>query len=89
MQLWFLSHICSNDLIGNFWNMVCTHMFLELRRPRPDSPLIVFFSHVLTSTYAMLAGLLFKTLYVELAHHYMLSQLRTVVFVTSGYVVNM
>ena len=29
-----LSHICSDDLIGNFWNMVCTHMFLELRRPR-------------------------------------------------------
>ena len=87
MQLWFLSHICSNDLIGNFWNMVCTHMFLELRRP--DSPLIVFFSHVLTSTYAMLTGLLFKTLYVELAHHYMLSQLRTFVFVTPGYVVIM
>ena len=71
-------------IFGKWFLHTC---ILELRRPRAGLSAHSIFSHVFMSAYAMLAGLLLKTLYVELAHHYML-QLRAVAFVTPGYVVD-
>ena len=71
-------------IFGKWFLHTCT---LELRRPRAGLSAHSLLSHVFMSAYAMLAGLLLKTLYVELAHHYML-QLRAVAFVTPGYVVD-
>ena len=75
------------EIFGKWFVNTCT---LELRRPRAGLSAHSIFSHVF-SAYAMMAGLLVITLYVELAHHNMLfwiAKLRGVALVTPRYMMD-